>query len=76
MGRGRRAGRRKPFDRRRDVGEEPREPGAKGREERDEPEAGDAREKKPGGVISIIQQNAVIINGRFESRRERKEEWI
>jgi hypothetical protein len=58
------------------VGDEPREPGAEGREERDEPQAGEARENKPGGVISIIQQNAVIINGRSESRRERKEEWI
>jgi hypothetical protein len=62
------------LDERRGVREEPRE--GEDREKRDRLEEGDAREKKTGGVISIIQQNAVIINGRFVKRQDRNGEWI
>ncbi len=56
--------------------DEPREPGAEGREEPGEPEAGDAPEEKPSKSVTIVQQNAVIINGRFVTRRDRNGEWI
>ena len=69
-------GRRKPFDGRRDVRDEPREPGAEGREEPDKPEAGDAPEERPRKSVTIIQQNAVIVNGRFVRPEGRTGGWI
>lgn len=50
------------------MGDEPREP--EGREEPDEPEAGGTPEERPSKSVTIVQQNAVIVGGRFVAPRE------
>jgi len=57
------------------VQDEPREPGAQEPEEPNGTERDDGSEKK-SHVISIIQQNAVIINGRSMSPQGRDGKWI
>lgn len=55
--------------------DESRGRGAEDREEPKESGERDAPEVKPS-VISVVQQNAVIINGRIATRRDRNGEWI
>jgi hypothetical protein len=57
------------------VQDEPRKPGAEDREESKKPGEGAAPEET-SNVVSIIQQNTVVINDGFVPARDGTEEWI